>query len=281
MNNITQNFNALMPLAVAAITKVLLAVVLWIVGRWLIGMAVKLVSRAMQRQHLDTTVAEYLASGLTILLKVVLIVSILGYFGVPTTTFAALLAAIGLAIGAAWGGLLANVAAGVFLVFLKPFRAGDLIQAGGVLGTVREVGMLVTAIDTLDNVRTYVGNNKIFSDNIQNFTTNPFRRVDLAAQLDHSVDHAEAIARLKSGLELIPNVLATPAPDVEILSFNLAGPLLAVRPYTHNSNYWQVYFDTNRVIRETFGAANYPAPEQHIAIRNGVGVEKTLAVGAG
>ena len=194
MNNITANLNALVPLAVSAVTKVLLALVLWFVGRWLIGLAVKLVSKAMERQKLDTTVAQYLASGLTILLKVVLIVSILGYFGIPTTTFAALMAAIGLAIGAAWGGLLANVAAGVFLVFLKPFKQGDLIQAGGVLGTVKEIGMLVTAIDTLDNVRTYVGNNKIFSDNIQNFTTNPFRRVDLAAQLDHSVDHVEAIA---------------------------------------------------------------------------------------
>ena len=280
MNNITANLNALVPLAVSAVTKVLLALVLWFVGRWLIDLAVKLVSRALDRQKLDTTVSQYLASGLTILLKVVLIVSILGYFGIPTTTFAALMAAIGLAIGAAWGGLLANVAAGVFLVFLKPFKQGDLIQAGGVLGTVREIGMLVTAIDTLDNVRTYVGNNKIFSDNIQNFTTNPFRRVDLAAQLDHSVNHADAIARLKSGLAVIPNVLATPAPDVEILSFNLAGPLLAVRPYTHNENYWQVYFDTNRVIRETFGEARYPVPEQHIAIRNGSAEERTLAAGA-
>ncbi|HEY0725076.1 MAG TPA: mechanosensitive ion channel family protein [Pyrinomonadaceae bacterium] len=280
MNNITANLKSLIPLAVSAVTKVLLALVLWFVGRWLIGLAVKLVSRAMERQKLDTTITQYLASGLTILLKVVLIVSILGYFGIPTTTFAALMAAIGLAIGAAWGGLLANVAAGVFLVFLKPFKQGDLIQAAGVLGTVREVGMLVTAIDTLDNVRTYVANNKIFSDNIQNFTTNPFRRVDLAAQLNHSVDHVEAIARLKSGLAGIPNVLATPAPDVEILSFNLAGPLLAVRPYTHNENYWQVYFDTNRVIKETFGEARYPVPEQHIAVRNGSGADKALVAGA-
>lgn len=280
MNSITANLNALIPLAVAAITKLLLAIVLWFVGRWLIDLAVKLVSRAMERQKLDTTVAHYLASGLTILLKVVLIVSILGYFGIPTTTFAALLAAIGLAIGAAWGGVLANVAAGVFLVFLKPFRTGDLIQAGGVLGTVREIGMLTTAIDTLDNVRTYVGNNKIFSDNIQNFTTNPFRRVDLAAQLDHSVDHVEAIARLKRGLASIPNVLSAPAPDVEILSFNLAGPMLAVRPYTHNEHYWQVYFDTNRVIKEAFGEANFPVPEQHIAIRNGIGSQKIMAAGA-
>ena len=280
MNNITANLNALIPLAVSAVTKVLLAIVFWFVGRWLIDFAVKLISRAMARRTLDTTVAQYLASGLMILLKVVLVVSILGYFGIPTTTFAALLAAIGIAIGAAWGGLLANVAAGVFLVFLKPFKTGDLILAGGVLGTVREVGMLVTAIDTLDNVRTYVGNNKVFSDNIQNFTTNPFRRVDLTAQLNASVDHVEAIARLKKGLATIPNVLATPAPDVEILNFTLAGPLLAVRPYTHNENYWQVYFDTNRVIKEAFGEANYPVPEHHIAIRNGSAAEVVLAAGA-
>jgi len=234
----------------------------------------------MERQKLDTTVTQYLASGLTILLKVVLIVSILGYFGIPTTTFAALMAAIGLAIGAAWGGVAVQRCRRRVFSVPETVQAGRSIQAAGVLGTVREIGMLVTAIDTLDNVRTYVANNKIFSDDIQNFTTNPFRRVDLAAQLNHSVDHVEAIARLKSGLAIVPNVLATPALDVEILSFNLAGPLLAVRPYTRNENYWQVYFDTNRVIKETFGEAHYPVPEQHIAIRNGSGADKALVAGA-
>jgi small conductance mechanosensitive channel len=170
--------------------------------------------------------------------------------------------------------LIANLAAGAFLVFLKPFRIGDLIQAGGVLGTVKEIGLFVTAVDTLDNVRTYVGNNMIFSDKIQNFSSNPFRRVDLVAQLNHSVDHADAIQRLKARIASVPNVKSTPGPDVEILSFNLAGPLLAVRPYCHNDNYWQVYFDTNRVIREVFGEANYPVPEQHVALRNGAGVQQ-------
>ena len=138
---------------------------------------------------------------------------------------------------------------------------------------------LVVAIDTLDNVRTYVANNKLFSDNIQNFTTNPFRRVDLAAQLDHSVNHVEAITRLRTGLAAIPNVLVSPAPDVEILSFNLAGPMLAVRPYTHNENYWQVYFDTNRLIKEAFGEANFPVPQQHIAISNGSIADKVMRAG--
>jgi small conductance mechanosensitive channel len=138
---------------------------------------------------------------------------------------------------------------------------------GGVMGTVHEVGLFVTSIDTLDNIRTFVGNNKLFSGNMQNFTANPYRRVDLKAQLNHGVDTAEAIRILKERLAKIPNVTASPAPDVEILEFNLSGPVLAVRPYVHNDHYWQVYFDTNRTIREAFGEAKFPVPEQHLVVR--------------
>ncbi len=244
--------------------KVLGAIALWVVGVWLIGLAMRVLTKTLERQKVDTTHIRYIISGVTVLLKIILIVSILGYFGIQTTTFAALLAAIGIAIGAAWGGLLANLAAGAFLVFLKPFKIG------GVLGNVREVGLFVTSIDTLDNVRTYVGNNKLFSDNIQNFTTNPFRRVDLVAQLSHGTDHRAAIQILKERLVKIPNVIPQPAPDVEILQFNLAGPILAVRPYCHNDHYWQVYFDTNRLIRESFGEAGFAVPEQHLVVRNPV-----------
>jgi small conductance mechanosensitive channel len=153
------------------------------------------------------------------------------------------------------------------MVFLRPFKAGDFIDAGGVMGTVHEVGLFVTSIDTLDNIRTFVGNNKLFSGNMQNFTANPYRRVDLKAQLNHGVDTAEAIRILKERLAKIPNVTASPAPDVEILEFNLSGPVLAVRPYVHNDHYWQVYFDTNRTIREAFGEAKFPVPEQHLVVR--------------
>jgi len=248
--------------------KVLGAIALWIIGVWLIGLILRLLAKSLERQKVDTTHIRYIVSGVTVLLKVILIVSILGYFGIQTTTFAAFMAAIGIAIGAAWGGLLANLAAGAFLVFLKPFKIGDLISAAGVLGTVREIGLFVTTIDTLDNVRTYVGNNKLFSDNIQNFTINPFRRVDLVAQLNHGTDHNEAIKLLKERIAKIPNVLSEPSPDVEILQFNLAGPVLAVRPYCHNDHYWQVYFDTNRLIRESFGEAGFAVPEQHLVLRN-------------
>ena len=247
--------------------KILGAFALWIIGRWLINLAVSMIGRGMTRQKIDPTLIRWIQNATAALLNIALVVAILGYFGVQTTTFAALIAAGGVAVGLAWSGLLSNFAAGVFLVILQPFKVGDFVVVGGVMGTVHEIGLFVTSIDTLDNVRTIVGNGKIFADTIQNFSTNAYRRVELTAQLAHGVDHKDAIQRLKSGLLKIPNVLPSPAPDVEILTFNLAGPVLAVRPYCNNQHYWQVYFDTNRLIRESFGQAGYPVPDQHYTVR--------------
>ena len=247
--------------------KVIGAILLWLVGRWLINFAVKLLSKSLKRQSMDITIVTYITNVLSVTLQIILVVAILGFFGIETTSFAALLAAGGIAIGAAWSGLLANFAAGAFLVMFRPFNVGDFIAAGGVTGTVEEIGLFVTTLNTPDNVRTIIGNNKIFADNIQNFSANAYRRVDLVAQLNHSVDAQAAIQLLKEQLSTIPNVMADPIPDVEILEFNLSGPVLAVRPYCHTNDYWQVYFDTNKVIRESFGEAGYPVPEQHYQIR--------------
>jgi small conductance mechanosensitive channel len=247
--------------------KVAGAVVLWLVGRWLIKFALGLVERGLARQKFDATLSRYLSTGLSVLLNVVLIIALLGFFGVETTTFAALLAAGGVAIGVAWGGLLANFAAGAFLVFLRPFKVGDFVSAGGVTGTVDSIGLFGTAINTPDNVLTIVGNNKVFSDTIQNFSANPYRRVDLTAVISGAVDHHVAIKLLKERVARIPNVLPTPAVDVDVLQFTPAGPLLCVRPYCDNNHYWQVYFDTNRVILEAFGEAGFPAPMPVYGVR--------------
>ncbi len=240
--------------------KILAAVAFWVVGRWLIGVAVSMVRAALEKQKVDPTVLRYLGSVITVTLNVLLVVGILGYFGIQTTTFAALIAAAGVAIGMAWSGLLSNFAAGAFLVVLRPMKVGDFVTVAGITGTVTELGLFTTTINTPDNIHTIVGNNKIFSDTIQNFTANPFRRVDLKCQLAGSADHQAAMALLREKVATIPNVLLTPAVDVEILDFTLVGPVLAVRPYCHNDHYWQVYFDTNKMIREALGAAGFPAP---------------------
>lgn len=247
--------------------KIVGAVLVWLVGRWLIGLAMRLLSTGMTRERVEPTLIRYLISFLTIALNVVLVVAILGYFGLETTSFAALLAGAGLAIGAAWAGLLSNFAAGAFLLMFRPFKVGDYILAGGVEGTVHEIGLFTTTIHTPDSVVTIVGNAKIFADNIKNYSANPYRRVELLAQLAHTVDPADAIAKLKPMIGKIPNVITDPTPDVTILAFNERGPLLAVRPYCNNVHYWQVYFDTNEAIRSTFAGAGYPVPEAHYVHR--------------
>ena len=241
-------------------SKVLAAIAFWIIGRWLIGFIGRLQQQVLERQKVDPTLMRYLGNVLAVTLNIVLVVAILGYFGIETTSFAALVAGVGIAIGAAWGGLLSNLAAGAFLIVLKPFKVGDFVSAAGVTGTIKEIGLFATAFNTPDNVLTIVGNAKIFGDTIQNYSTNPYRRVDLLCQLAGGADHVAAMELLRARMAAIPNVVKTPPPDVEILEFNLVGPVLAVRPYCHTDHYWQVYFDGNRAIRESLAQAGFPAP---------------------
>jgi small conductance mechanosensitive channel len=248
--------------------KIIGALVLFFVGRALIRLGTRLVSDVLRRQKIDATLISYAATSLSVVLNIVLVVAILGFFGVQTTSFAALLAGVGLAVGAAWSGLLANFAAGVFLVVLRPFKVGDHILAGGVEGVVQAIGLFTTTVSTGDNVLIHMGNNKILSDNIQNFTANPYRRVDMEAQLADTVNPFAARELLMAVLPTIPNVIPQPAPVVEIVRFTFAGPVLAVRPFCHDKDYWQVYFDANTIIAQTFTKAGYPMPAHNYAVRN-------------
>ena len=128
--------------------KVVAAIVFYLVGRWLIGLAIRLVSSALEKQKVDPTLLRYIGTVISVTLNVILVVAILGYFGVETTSFAAILAAAGVAIGMAWSGLLANFAAGAFMIVLRPFKVGDFVTAAGVTGTVKEIGLFVTAVVT-------------------------------------------------------------------------------------------------------------------------------------
>jgi small conductance mechanosensitive channel len=240
------------------------ALIAVILGRWVIGWLVGLTRRALEKRAFDPTLSRYLVSLTSIVLNIFLIIGVLSIFGIETTSFAALLAAMGLAIGAAWSGMLSNFAAGVFLILFKPFKVGDFVTAGGTTGTIKEIGMFATTIATLENVFTVVGNGKIAGETISNFSTYEYRAVDLRAQIAHGVDPKDAIARLRPVIAAIANVSTDPAPTIEILEFNTRGAMLVVRPFTHNAHYWQVYFDTNRVIAETMGAAGYAVPAEYV-----------------
>lgn len=260
MGNITQYQQLAATYITEVGTKLLAVILFWLVGRWLIGLVGQMLQRVLEKQKVDPTLMRYIGNFVSVTLNIVLVVAILGYCGIQTTTFAALVAGIGIAIGAAWGGLLSNLAAGIFLVVLHPFKVGDFITAAGVTGTITEIGLFVTTINTPDNVKTLIGNAKIFGDTIQNYTANDYRRVELKCQLAGGADHVAAMLLLREKLAKLPNVLAQPAVEVEILDFTLVGPVLAVRPFCHNDHYWQVYFDANRTIREALAAAGFPAP---------------------
>ena len=246
--------------------KLVGALAMWVFGSWAVGLVDKLLGRSMKARKIEETIIRYVTAAVSAMLKIALAVGVLGYLGVQTTTFAALLGAAGVAIGMAWSGLLAHFAAGAFLVVLRPFKVGDFVEAGGVTGTIEEVGLFVTKINTPDNVLTMIGNSKVFSDTIKNYSSNRFRRVDLTAQLDHGADVPAAVELLKAAMAKIPNVVADPKPDVEIVTFTLAGPVLAVRPYCHTDHYWQVYFETNAAIRNELGKAGFSVPKQHLAV---------------
>jgi small conductance mechanosensitive channel len=244
------------------------AILLWVVGRWVIGWVIRLFDAGLERQKVEETLANYITSTATGLLNVILIISILGAFGIQTATFAAIFAAVGLAIGTAWSGLLANFAAGVFLLMLRPFRVGDEIQAGDVHGSVVEIGPFATKIHTPDNIVTIVGNNKLLSDNIQNFSQNPYRRVGLTMQLNHEADVDELERLLRQRLAEVPNLLSKPAPEIEIVEINAVGPKLAVQPFCHNAHHDQVVADSYRVIWRLSKERGYLVPPQYFAIRH-------------
>ena len=247
--------------------KIVGAIILWVIGRIVIRTVLGVIERSRGMQKLEPTVVRYALSALSALFTILLVISVLSVFGVETATFAGLLAGVGIAVGMAWSGLLSNLAAGVFMMVLRPFKAGDFVTVGGVTGTVQSIGLFVTAIDTPDNVRTFVGNSKAFGDTIQNFSTNAFRRVDCVAQLAHGADHRAAIQLLNERLAALPHVSKEPRPQVEILEFTLAGPVLTVRAFCHTDHYWTVYFAMNQMIREELGTLQLPIPSQHLLLQ--------------
>jgi small conductance mechanosensitive channel len=234
--------------------KLLGAAALWLAGSWVVKLVKAALNRFLHLRQFDATLASYLEASTGILLQVLLFIAVLGVLGIETTSFAALIAAAALAVGAAWAGLLSNFAAGVFLLVFRPFRVGDTISAVGVTGIVCEIGLFVTSIVTGDNVVTHVGNNRLFSENVQNFSANPFRRIDIVFPLQPGTDSEAVTMRLRHRMRQIPHLLDTPAPVIEIVSFSLVGtevaPVLTVRPCCRNEHYTQVYFDTTRAIQE-------------------------------
>ena len=259
-------YGTIQAILVPAGMKLIAAVAIWVIGGMVIRGILAGLDRAMKLQRIDITLIRYVRSFLSVLLKIALILGILGFIGIETTSFAALLAAAGIAIGTAWSGLLSNFAAGVFLVVLRPFKLGDSVLIATVSGVVREIGLFGTTLDTADGVRVLVGNSRVFSENIVNYSANPLRRVDLRVQLGNGADAAAVMERLRSAVSGIEHVVSSPAPVVEIIDINAIGPVIGVRPQVPNEFHAKVFFEGQRMLAQAVDVSELPPSDTRTAV---------------
>ena len=233
--------------------RLLGALIIWNVGRRLIGVALTFITKGLQHNKMDPTLVRYMGSILGGMLTVFLSLGIVEFLGIPTTSFAALAAGAGLAIGAAWSGMLANFAAGIFMIVMRPFQVGDFITAGGVTGTVKEIGLFATQIDTEDNIQTLVGNGKIFGDNVQNHTAYPQRTCKVEFQLRADADFAPQLDTLTGELRQIEGVMANSA-ETEFEKFTTWGPVLSAQVDCDRQVFRRVRADMAAAVQRVYGS---------------------------
>ena len=223
--------------------KVLAAVVVLLIGLWIIKRIEKGVSKLMRKRSFDESLIPFLVTLIDIILKAMLIISIAGMLGIKTTSFVAVLGAAGLAIGLALQGTLQNFAGGVLILIFKPYKVGDLIVAQGEKGTVKEIQIFVTILLTPENKTVIIPNGAISNGNITNYTKEGVIRVDMTFGISYDSNIKVAKDALFEVINNHPKTLKEPAPFVGVAELADSSVNLAVRPYTHPNDYWEVYFD--------------------------------------
>lgn len=242
MNDFDQFFGKAYGFIALYAPKIILAIVVLIIGLWIIKKVVKLSGKGMDRKGMDVSLKGFFLSLIGIGLKVLLLISVAGMLGIQTTSFIAIIGAAGLAIGFALQGTLANFAGGVLILLFKPYTVGDLIEAQGHLGVVKEIQLFVTILLTPENKTVFIPNGALSNGNIVNFTLQNLIRVDMVFGISYESDISKAKDILMNLLVNHPKVLKEPAPFVGVVELADSSVNLAVRPYTIPSDYWEVYF---------------------------------------
>lgn len=232
----------------------------------IIKFLLRLADKAMERGKLERGARKFLASGLKVLLWLVAICAILGYIGVPMTSLVAVLSVLGLAVSLAVQGLLSNLAGGIMLLSARPFSAGDFVEAGGVSGTVQEVGLVYTKLTTVDNKVVHVPNGDISSKTIVNYTGAEKRQVEWKLSVSYDAD-AQAVRRaITQVLGDHPLTHSTPEPLIRVFSYNDSSVEWLVRCWCATGDYWTVYFDFLERIRPAFDAAGVEMTYPHVNV---------------
>ncbi len=252
--------------------EVLGAIVMLVVGWTVAGWVRRVIRRTLDRvPAMDETLKPFIANLVRYAVLVFVLIAVLNQFGIQTTSIIAVLAAAGLAIGLALQGMLANVASGVMLLFLRPFNVGEYVEAAGIAGTVAEIGLFNTEIRTSAGPVLVVPNSKIWDGPITNFSRNPTRRFDLAVGIGYDDDVDGALALLMGLMTGDGRVLDDPEPLVVVMELGDSAVIIKLRAWTQSGDYWATVWDMNKAIKTELQAAGYsiPFPQRDVHIVSG------------
>lgn len=251
-------------MAIEYAPKLVGAILVYIIGSWMIGKLASVMKKAMGRRLYDPSLQTFLASFVKVLLTILLLLTIFGMIGVNLTAFGALLAGLGIAVGGALNGSLGNFAGGVMMLIFKPFKVGDLIEAQGQTGVVKELGIFNTILLSPENKTIILANGALSTGTIINYTTSGNLRVDVSMAIapDQNIDKAREIA--VNAMLTHPKVLKTPAPEVHVLKVGDGMITLAIRPYSLQADYWDVFFGVQELVKKAWDANGIAGPIPHM-----------------
>ncbi|MGD8666425.1 MAG: mechanosensitive ion channel [Desulfobacterales bacterium] len=248
--------------------KILAALAVFIIGRWVVKYVRRLILRIMEKREVDPTLTKFVTNLIYFALLTFVIVAALGMLGIQTTSFIAVLGAAGLAVGLALQGSLSNFAAGVLMIIFRPFKVGDLIEAAGATGVVEEVQIFTTQLLTPDNKTIIIPNAQITSDTITNYTTKGTRRADMVIGIGYEDDIDKARAIISDVLSQDERILKEPATQIAVSELADSSVNFTVRPWVKAQDYWGVIFDATETIKKRFDAEEisipYPQRDVHV-----------------
>lgn len=235
--------------------KLISAFVILFAGLYIIRLINRFIRRIMVKRNLDPTLTKFLADILLWVLRIVLFVSFISKLGIETSSFVAILGAMGLAVGLSLQGSLSNFAGGMLIILFKPFKVGHTIEAQGVIGTVNEIQIFVTKLITANNQTIFIPNGSLSNGNIINYSLEMIRRADLTIAISYDTDIKKAREMIMAVLKNNPKVLTTPAAEVSVKNLTDSAIQLAVRPWAKNEDFWGVYADTLENCKQAFDSA--------------------------
>ena len=239
------------------------AIIIYIVGRFIIKQVGRLLARILEKRKLEISVQTFLRSLVSILLNLILAFAIVSRLGVETTSFAALLASAGVAIGMALSGNLSNFAGGLIILVFKPLKVGDYIEGQNANGTVREIQIFHTILTTVDNKVIYVPNGALSSNAITNYSKQETRRAEWVFGVEYGEDFEKVKAVLQRIIDADPRILKDPAPMIALGALSASSVDIKVRAWAKTADYWDVYFDMNKIVYDTFNkeGIGFPFPQ--------------------